>query len=111
MIEGLTTYIWRSFMIIQVIGHSFDVGESLTEYVKSSIQKKVEKYNLDIISMNVVFSSAPHKKVSASIRAQIKGSEIFAKAEDDDAYLAFNAGIADVETQIIKISEKEKFHK
>ena len=28
-------------MVIQVIGQSFDVGESLTEHVKSTIEKKI----------------------------------------------------------------------
>ena len=32
-------------MTIQVIGQNFDIGESLTEHVKSTISKKIEKYN------------------------------------------------------------------
>ena len=32
-------------MTIQVIGQSFDVGQSLTDHVKSVIEKKISKYN------------------------------------------------------------------
>ncbi len=98
-------------MVIQVIGQSFDVGESLTDHVKSVIEKKMEKYNQEIISSNIVFSQAPHKKVMASVKIQTKVCDLFAKSEDNDAYLAFNSAMEDVETQLLKNLEKVKSHK
>ncbi len=98
-------------MVIQVIGQSFDVGESLTEHVKSTIEKKISKYNQELIGANVVFTQAPHKKVNTSIKLQLKGLDLFAKSDDDDAYLAFNSAMADVETQLLKNMEKVKSHK
>ena len=98
-------------MVIQVIGQSFDVGESLTEKVKSTIEKKIFKYNQELIGANVVFAQAPHKKVNASVKLQLKGLNLFAKSDDDDAYLAFGSAITDVETQLLKNMEKEKSHK
>lgn len=98
-------------MVIQVIGQSFDVGESLTEHVKSVIEKKMGKYNQEILSSSVVFSQAPHKKVISSIKIETKLCDLFAKSEEDDAYLAFNSAMEDVETQLLKHLEKLKSHK
>lgn len=98
-------------MVIQVIGQSFDVGESLTEHVKSVIEKKMNKYNQEVLSSNVVFAQAPHKKIMASIKIETKLCDLFAKSEDNDAYLAFNSAMDDVETQLLKNLEKVKSHK
>ncbi len=98
-------------MVIQVIGQSFDVGEALTEHVKSTLEKKMQKYNQEIISANVIFSQAPHKKVLNSIKIQLKIGDFFTKSEEDDAYLSFNSSMNDIETQILKNLEKIKSHK
>ncbi len=98
-------------MVVQVIGQNFDVGESLTERVKSVLESKMEKYNQKLISANVIFTQAPHKKVSSSIKIQLKGLDLFAKSEEDDAYLAFNSAVDDIETQLVKNLEKFKSHK
>ena len=98
-------------MTIQVIGQSFDVGQSLTDHVKSVIEKKVSKYNQELIGANVVFTQSPHKKVNTSVKLQLKGLDLFAKSDDNDAYLAFNSAMTDVETQLLKNIEKIKSHK
>ncbi len=98
-------------MTIQVIGQNFDIGESLTEHVKSTISKKIEKYNQNLISANITFTDAPHKKVQASVKLELKLADFFAKAEADDAYTAFNNAFADTEKQITKELEKVKSHK
>ena len=98
-------------MVLQVIGQSFDVGESLTNHVRETVEKKFAKYNVEVIGGNVTFSDAPHKKVSASVNMQIKGNDVFAKSEGDDAYGAFANAFADVEKQILKIMDKERNNK
>ncbi len=98
-------------MTIQVIGQNFEVGESLTEYVKSTISKKIEKYNQILISANITFTDAPHKKVQAAVKVELKLSDFFAKSEGGDAYAAFNDAFADVEKQITRELEKVKSRK
>ena len=98
-------------MTIQVIGQNFEVGESLTEHVKTTISKKIEKYNQNLISANVTFTDAPHKKVQATVKAELKLADFFAKSEGDDAYTAFNSAFADVEKQITRELEKVKSRK
>jgi len=95
-------------MVLQVIGQSFDVGESLTQHVRETVEKKFTKYNVEVIGGNVTFSAAPHKKVGASVNLQIKGKEVFAKSEGDDAYVAFADALADVEKQVLKLIDKER---
>lgn len=98
-------------MTIQVIGQNFDVGESLTEHVKTAISKKIDKYNQTLISANVIFTDAPHKKVKASVKMELKLSNFFASSEAGDAYEAFNEALADAEKQITRELEKVKSHK
>ena len=98
-------------MTIQVIGQNFEVGESLTNHVKTTISKKIEKYNQELISANVIFGEAPHKKVQSSVKVELKFANFFAKSEADDAYASFNDTFADVEKQITKELEKLKSHK
>ncbi|MBD5399000.1 ribosome-associated translation inhibitor RaiA [bacterium] len=98
-------------MTIQVIGQNFEVGESLTEHVKSTISKKIEKYNQNLISANITFTEAPHKKVKSSVKVELKLSDFFATAEENDAYSAFNSAFVDVEKQITRELEKMKSHK
>ena len=98
-------------MVLQVIGQSFDVGESLTQHVRETVAKKFTKYNVDVIGGNVTFSAVPHKKVGASVNLQIKGNELFAKSEGDDAYSAFANALGDVEKQALKIIDKERNNK
>ena len=64
-----------------------------------------------VLSSNVVFAQAPHKKIMASIKIETKLCDLFAKSEDNDAYLAFNSAMEDVETQLLKNLEKVKSHK
>ncbi|MBD5405810.1 ribosome-associated translation inhibitor RaiA [bacterium] len=98
-------------MTIQVIGQNFEVGESLTEHVKSTISKKIEKYNQNLISANITFTEAPHKKVKSSVKLELKLSDFFATAEAEDAYSAFNNAFADTEKQITRELEKVKSRK
>lgn len=98
-------------MTIQVIGQNFEVGESLTNHVKETISKKMEKYNQELISANITFCEAPHKKVQSSVKIELKFGNFFAKSEEDDAYTAFNNAFADTEKQITKELEKLKSHK
>jgi len=98
-------------MTVQVIGQGFDVGESLTEHVKTTLDKKFSKYNQEVIGANVVFNQAPHKKVNAAIKLQIKGMDLFAKSDNDDAYSAFNSAMADIESQFTKNMEKLRSYK
>lgn len=98
-------------MVLQVIGQSFDVGEALTQHVRETMEKKFAKYNVEVIGGNVTFSAVPHKKVSASVNVQIKGNDVFAKSEGDDAYLAFANALGDVEKQVLKIVDKERNNK
>ncbi len=97
-------------MTIQVIGQSFDVGESLTDHVKDLLDRKTGKYNQELISANVVFSEAPHKKVSVSVHIHLKIKEFMAKSEGIDAYSVFNHAMEDIETQLTKTLEKTKSH-
>ena len=92
-------------MVIQVIGQSFDVGEALTEHVKTTLDKKFSKFNQEVIGASVVFAQAPHKKVSATIKLQVKGPDLFAKSEGSDAYTAFATTLSEIETQFKKIKK------
>ncbi len=96
-------------MQIDLSGHHIDVTDSMRHYVNEKIGK-LEKHFDRLTDVHVVLSVEKLiQKAEATI--QVKGSKIFAHAEDSDMYAAIDSLADKLDRQIIKYKEKTKNHR
>ena len=99
---------------IHIYGKSFDLTDSIKDYVKKSIDS-LKKFNLDITGANVTISADEKngKKgyvVEFDIHLAKKGN-VVVKQKDKDVYAAIDLAINRVNKILRRFSDKIKDHK
>lgn len=100
-------------MQIQVSGKKMDVGEALTTHVRDRLEKGVSKYFEQAITADVVFC----KEAAHLVRADIlvnegtgNGMIVKGRAEEPDAYVAFDSAAERIEKQLRRYKRKLRNH-
>ncbi|GGI79618.1 ribosome hibernation promoting factor [Shewanella gelidii] len=95
-------------MQINLTGHHIEITESLREYVNSKFSK-LERHFDQINNVHVVLN-VEKKQQKAEARLHLKGTEVFAIAENADMYAAIDSLIDKLDRQVIRHKEKLTKH-
>jgi putative sigma-54 modulation protein len=95
-------------MQINLSGHHVEITRSLRGYVNSKFAK-VERH-FDHINNVQVILTVEKLKQSAEATLHLKGSEIFASANNEDMYTAIDLLIDKLDKQILKYKGKHNQH-
>ncbi len=99
-------------MNVSLTGRQLELTESIKEYVNASLAS-MEKYNLDIISANVVIAKQErHRGVSLEYTINIAGKNtVIIKQKDDDLYAAADLATDRAQKALRRLSSKVNDHR
>jgi len=100
-------------MNISITGRHLDLTDAIKEHINTSIQT-LSKYNMDIISVNVIVSAQTkkgkeHSMVEFVINLAHKNS-VIVKQNDGDLYVAIDLAIARVQKAMRRMHDRDVEH-
>ncbi|MEW6981188.1 ribosome hibernation promoting factor [Colwelliaceae bacterium 6471] len=95
-------------MQINLTGHHVDITESLREYVTSKFAK-LERHFDHINNVYVVLTVEKLNQIAEST-VHLNGTEVHAKAENNDMYASIDALIDKLDRQVLKYKGKITQH-
>ncbi len=98
-------------MNISLVGRHVELTDSIKEHLNSSIES-LEKFNLDIISVNAVASLQEKKGTSIEFSINLAGKNtIIIKQRDDDLYAAIDIAIDRAQKALRRLSDRKSDHR
>ena len=95
-------------MHIDLTGHHLDITDSLRDFVNQKFDK-IERHSDIIIDAHAVLSVEKNRhKAEATLK--LRGSSVFAEAEDEDMYVAIDALVDKLDRQVRKHKDKMVDH-
>jgi putative sigma-54 modulation protein len=95
-------------MQINLTGHHVDVTDSLRDYVNGKFEK-LERHFDHINNVHVVLTVEKLNQIAEST-VHLNGSEVHAKAENNDMYASIDSLIDKLDRQILKYKGKINKH-
>lgn len=100
-------------MNISITGRHLDLTDGIKEHINTSVQT-LSKYNMDIISVNVIVSAQTkkgkeHSMVEFVINLAHKNS-VIVKQNDGDLYAAIDLAIARVQKAMRRMHDRDSEH-
>lgn len=95
-------------MQINLTGHHVDVTDSLREYVNEKFAK-LERHFDHINNVHVVLTVEKLNQIAEST-VHLTGTEVHAKAENNDMYASIDSLIDKLDRQILKYKGKTSHH-
>ncbi|MEJ2764102.1 ribosome-associated translation inhibitor RaiA [Photobacterium sp. MCCC 1A19761] len=92
-------------MTVNITGKNLDITPAIRERIEFKF-KKLEKYQVPLISKNATISTEPGKQFKIEASAAIPGGQIVASAEHDDMYGAITEAYQKLERQLNKQAHK-----
>jgi len=101
-------------MNLSLVGRHIELTDAIKDHINASIDS-LNKYNLDIISINAIASSREkHGKPTVSIEFTINlaaKNTIVIKQSDDDLYAAVDIAIDRAQKALRRISDRDSDHR
>jgi putative sigma-54 modulation protein len=98
-------------MNISLVGRHVELTPSIKEHLNNSIES-LEKFNLDIISVNAVASLQEKKGTSIEFTINLAGKNtIVIKQRDDDLYAAIDIAIDRAQKALRRLSDRKSDHR
>lgn len=97
---------------VNITSRHFKAHDTLQEYIKSEIDS-LSKYNEDIIYADVIlsFEKAVNSIKYCEILIKLGSKDLMAKESSDDFVKSVDKAVNKIETQILKIKDKNKTDK
>ncbi|MGF1727881.1 ribosome hibernation-promoting factor, HPF/YfiA family [Photobacterium nomapromontoriensis] len=92
-------------MTVDITGKNLDITPAIRERIEFKF-KKLEKYQVPLISKHVVISTEPNRQFKVEASAAIPGGQLVASAEHDDMYGAITEVYQKLERQLNKQAHK-----
>lgn len=92
-------------MTVEITGKNIDITPAIRERIEFKF-KKLEKFQVPLISRHTVISKEPGRKFKIEASAAIPGGKIIASAEHDDLYGAITELYHKLERQLNKQTHK-----
>ncbi|MGF1733502.1 ribosome hibernation-promoting factor, HPF/YfiA family [Photobacterium kasasachensis] len=92
-------------MTVNITGKNLDITPAIRERIEFKF-KKLEKYQVPLISKNAAISTEPGKQFKIEASAAIPGGQLVASAEHDDMYGAITEVYQKLERQLKKQAHK-----
>ncbi len=92
-------------MKINITGKNIEVTSSIREYVEAKF-KKLEKWQVDLISCQATISTEPGKQQKIEAVISVPKGQLVASASNEDLYKAINEVEQKLERQLNKLSHK-----
>ncbi|PSV99991.1 ribosome hibernation-promoting factor, HPF/YfiA family [Photobacterium lipolyticum] len=92
-------------MTVEITGKNIDITPAIRERIEFKF-KKLEKFQVPLISKHAVISKEPSRKFKIEASAAIPGGKIVASAEHDDMYGAITELYQKLERQLKKQTQK-----
>ncbi|WPC73577.1 ribosome hibernation-promoting factor, HPF/YfiA family [Vibrio porteresiae] len=92
-------------MQLNITGKNIDVTSAIRNHIESKF-KKLEKWQVDIISCQASFSEEPNKQKKFDASVSIPKGQLNASAINEDLYLAINEVEQKLERQLNKLRHK-----
>ncbi|WP_105902145.1 ribosome hibernation-promoting factor, HPF/YfiA family [Vibrio gangliei] len=92
-------------MKINITGKNIEVTSSIREYVEAKF-KKLEKWQVDLISCQATISTEPGKQQKIEAAISVPKGQLIASASNEDLYKAINEVEQKLERQLNKLSHK-----
>ncbi len=97
-------------MEIQITGVRLDVGESLRDYARVSIEKHISKYFTEGVEVNITFSKQGDTFKSDCGVHLSTGQHLQAHAENSDVYICFDQSVEKIDKQLRRTHRRLKEH-
>ena len=98
-------------MNISLVGRHVELTEAIKEHLNSSIES-LEKFNLNIISVNAVASLQEKKGTSIEFSINLAGKNtVVIKQRDDDLYAAIDVAIDRAQKALRRLSDRKSDHR
>ncbi len=91
-------------MQINISGHHVELTDSLKDYTSEKLQK-LGRHADDITSIQVILTVEKNRQ-KAEAKVHVKGSDLFADAEEGDMYAAIDSLTDKLDRQVLKHKEK-----
>ena len=95
----------KGTMQLNITGKNIDVTSAIRNHIESKF-KKLEKWQVDIISCQASFSEEPNKQKKFDASVSIPKGQLNASATNEDLYLAINEVEQKLERQLNKLRHK-----
>ncbi|MGF1739434.1 ribosome hibernation-promoting factor, HPF/YfiA family [Photobacterium satsumensis] len=92
-------------MTVDITGKNLDITPAIRERIEFKF-KKLEKYQVPLISKHAVISTEPNRQFKVEASAAIPGGQLVASAEHDDMYGAITEVYQKLERQLNKQAHK-----
>ncbi len=92
-------------MKVNVIGKNLEITSAIRSHIEAKF-KKLEKWQVDIISCNATFSEEPDKRKKFEAKLIIPKEQLIASATHEDPYAAVNEVEQKLERQLNKVCHK-----
>lgn len=92
-------------MEINITGKNIDITSAIRAHIESKV-KKLEKWQVDIISCQATFSEEPNKQMKFEAVITIPKGQLIASALHTDLYAAVNEAEQKLERQLNKLRHK-----
>lgn len=92
-------------MKINITGKNIEVTSAIRAHIEGKL-KKLEKWQVDIISCQASFSEEPNKQKKFEATITIPKGQMNASAHNEDLYVAINEVEQKLERQLNKIRHK-----
>ncbi|MFA0084861.1 ribosomal subunit interface protein [Vibrio sp. 10N.286.49.C2] len=92
-------------MRINITGKNIEITSAIREHIESKF-KKLEKWQVDIISCQTAFSEEPNKQMKFEASITVPKGKLVASASNEDLYTAVNEVEQKLERQLNKLRHK-----
>lgn len=92
-------------MRINITGKNIEITSAIREHIESKF-KKLEKWQVDIISCQTAFSEEPNKQMKFEATITVPKGKLVASAVHEDLYAAVNEVEQKLERQLNKLRHK-----
>ena len=97
-------------MNITIVGRHIATGDNFRSYVESKVKEVADKYNIDPVELDIVFSK-PSFEFRCDVYAHVaKGCYIRCHGEAKDAYQAVDTCSNNFEKRLRKYKERLQYH-
>ncbi|MGD8112004.1 ribosome hibernation-promoting factor, HPF/YfiA family [Vibrio sp. TRT 21S02] len=94
-------------MKVNITGKKIEITSAIRTHIESKF-KKLEKWQIDIISCQATFSEEPNKQKKIEAVITVPKGQLVASAVHEDLYAAVNEVEQKLERQLNKLSHKSE---
>jgi putative sigma-54 modulation protein len=96
-------------MQLNITTHHLDLTDAIKSHLEEKLQK-VKRHFDKVIDIKVILE-VDNNTQSAEATVHMSGFDVFAKADDDDMYIAIDKMVKKLDSQVVKHKEKIKSHR